>query len=213
MKKVIGSLGTKVGMTQIIGSKGMNKGKLIPVTALLFDDDNIIVQVKEEQKDGYRACQLAFKDCSEKRANRPLLGHFKKFNILSPKRYLREIRDMEGTPGSIVDLSSFIEGEKVIVRGISKGKGTSGVIKRYHFKIGNKSHGASPPHRTIGPMGGGRSTNPGIPKGKKMPGRMGNEQVTYLSVIEKIDTENKIIFLRGSVPGPRKSLVTIIQQQ
>lgn len=111
--------------------------------------------------------------------------------------------------GSQIDLSLFKEGEKIKVSGTSKGKGTAGVIKRYGFTIGNKSHGGGYPHRLIGSMGGGRGTNQGIPKGKKMPGRMGHQKTTQNSIIEKIDKENQVIFLRGAVPGPKKGLVTL----
>ena len=103
----------------------------------------------------------------------------------------------------------FQEGEKIKVSGISKGKGFAGVIKKYGYALGAMSHGGGYPHRLIGSMGGGRGTNQGIPKGKKMPGRMGGERVTQKSVIEKIDSENKIIFVRGAVPGPQKGLVIL----
>ncbi|CAG8496997.1 4400_t:CDS:2 [Ambispora leptoticha] len=162
------------------------KGKKIGMTQII-------------QKEGYEACQLAFGDCPEKKLNKPLKGHLKD---ISPKRNVREIRDMTGfEQGSLIDLALFKEGEEVKITGNSKGKGTAGVVKRYGFKIGNMSHGGGYPHRLIGSMGGGRGTNQGIPKGKKMPGRMGNEKVTQKSVIEKIDKENQIIFVRGAVPG------------
>jgi large subunit ribosomal protein L3 len=111
--------------------------------------------------------------------------------------------------GSVLDCSLFKEGEKVKVSGFSKGKGTAGVIKRYGFTRGNMSHGGGYPHRLIGSMGGGRGTNQGVPKGKKMPGRMGNHKVTQCSVIAKIDSENQMIFLRGGVPGPRQTLIIL----
>jgi len=161
------------------------------------------------ETDGYIACQVAFGDCSEKNLTKPLLGHLKK-NKLAPKRHCCEVRDMAGFElGTLLDLDLFQEGEEVKVTGTSKGKGTAGVVKKYGFKIGNMSHGGGYPHRLIGSMGGGRGTNQGIPKGKKMPGRMGNEKVTQKSVIEKIDRENQIIFVRGAVPGPKKGLVLL----
>ena len=150
---------------------------------------------------------MAFGDCSEKSLTKPLKGHLRDN---SPKRYLREIRGMTGFKlSSSLDLSLFQEGEEVKITGNSKGKGTAGVVKRYGFKIGNMSHGGGYPHRLIGSMGGGRGTNQGIPKGKKMPGRMGNERVTQKAVIEKIDKEKQIIFVRGAVPGPKKGLVIL----
>jgi large subunit ribosomal protein L3 len=103
----------------------------------------------------------------------------------------------------------FQEGEEVKVSGISKGKGFAGVIKKYHFSRGRMTHGGGYPHRLIGSMGGGRGTNQGIPKGKKMPGRMGGKKVTQKSEIIKIDKEKQIIFLRGGIPGPRKGEIIL----
>jgi large subunit ribosomal protein L3 len=170
---------------------------------------NIVTQVKTEAKEGYNACQISFGDCREKVLNKPLLGHLNKNNIPA-KKYRREIRDMMGLEvGSPVDYSSFQEGDKIKITGTSKGKGTAGVIKKYHFSRGRMTHGGGYPHRLIGSMGGGRGTNQGIPKGKRMPGRMGNEKVTKNSIIEKIDKEKQIIFVRGAVPGPKKGLIIL----
>ncbi|WNE41136.1 MAG: 50S ribosomal protein L3 [Mycoplasmataceae bacterium] len=205
MLKTIGILGKKQEMTQL-PEKG--NGRLSPVTAI-WVGGNVVSQVKTEEKEGYNACQVAFSDCKEKSLNKPLVGHLKKVNI-SSKKYLREIRDMSGLEiGSQVDLSLFKEGDEVKVTGTSKGKGTAGVIKRYGFKIGNKSHGGGYPHRQIGSMGGGRGTNQGVPKGKKMPGRMGHERVTQNAIVEKIDLENQIIFIRGAIPGPKQGLIVL----
>jgi len=201
----VGILGKKLNMTQLPSStKGFK-----PVTAIWIGG-NIVSQVKVVEKDGYNSCQIAFGDCSEKNLNKPLLGHLVKKNI-SPKKNLREIRDMLGFKvGSQIDLSIFQEGDKIkVTTDNSKGKGTQGVIKRFGYKIGNLSHGGGYPHRLIGSMGGGRGTNQGVPKGKKMPGRMGNARVTQNSVVEKVDKENQIIFLRGAVPGPRKGLLLL----
>lgn len=204
--KTIGILGKKIKMTQLPSTMGGFK----PVTAI-WVGGNIVSQVKEvAEKDGYDSCQIAFGDCSEKNLNSPLLGHLKKKNI-PPKKHLREIRGMTGFKvGSLIDLSVLQDGDKIKVTvDASKGKGTAGVIKRHGFKIGNMSHGGGYPHRLIGSMGGGRGTNQGVPKGKKMPGRMGNQKTTQNSVIEKIDHQNQIIFLRGAVPGPKKGLVML----
>ena len=199
----VGILGKKMCMTQI-----PVRGELIGVTPIGVKG-NLVSQVKTEAKEGYQACQIAFESCSKKNLNQPLLGHLKK-NQLSPHRYLREIRDMKGLEvGLSVDLALFQEGDKIKVTGISKGKGTAGVIKKYHFSRGRMSHGGGYPHRLIGSMGGGRGTNQGIPKGKKMPGRMGNQKTTQPSVIEKIDPVNQIIFVRGAVPGPVKGLIIL----
>jgi large subunit ribosomal protein L3 len=201
--KTIGISGKKKPMTQIVV-----KEKLVGVTPIEIKD-NIISQVKTETKEGYNACQIAFGECKEKNLNRPQLGHLKK-SQLSPYKYLREIYDMTGFEvGSVINCSLFQEGEKIKITGTSKGKGTAGVIKKYHFSRGRMSHGGGYPHRLIGSMGGGRGTNQGIPKGKKMPGRMGHEKVTQQSVIEKIDLEKQIIYIRGGVPGPKKGLIIL----
>jgi large subunit ribosomal protein L3 len=205
MSKTIGILGKKWEMTQLPEKEN---GKFNPVTAV-WVGGNIVSQIKTEEKEGYNACQIAFSDCKEKSLNKPLVGHLKKHN-LPQKKHLREIRNMSGFEmGSQLDLSLFKSGDEIKVTGTSKGKGTAGVIKRYGFKIGNKSHGGGYPHRQIGSMGGGRGTNQGIPKGKKMPGRMGNEQVTQNAMIEKVDLENQIIFIRGAIAGPKKGLVLL----
>ncbi|KLL05059.1 MAG: 50S ribosomal protein L3 [Mycoplasmataceae bacterium RV_VA103A] len=191
-------------MTQIFSEEGL----LIPVTPI-WVGDNVISQVKTKEKEGYNACQIAFGDCAEKNLNKPKLGHFKKKNV-SPKKYLREIRNMSGfAVGFPIDLSHFEVGDEVDVTSNSHGKGTAGVHERFGNKLGPKSHGAGWPHRLIGSGAGGRGTNQGMPKNKKMPGRMGNERVTQKSRIEKKDPEKRIIFLRGAVPGPVKGLVIL----
>ncbi|MEG7978489.1 MAG: 50S ribosomal protein L3 [Mollicutes bacterium UO1] len=203
--KTIGMLGNKWQMTQIFSPIS---GEIIPVTPILVSN-NVVSQVKSESKEGYNACQISFNDCSEKSLNKPLVGHLKKNNV-PPKKHLREIRGMSGFEvGSQIDLALFQEGEKIKITGTSKGKGTAGVIKKYRFTRGNMSHGGGYPHRLIGSMGGGRGTNQGIPKGKKMPSRMGNEKTTQSSVIEKIDKENQIIFVRGAVPGSKRGLIIL----
>nr|CAG8662091.1 11495_t:CDS:1 [Entrophospora candida] len=170
-----------MGMTQL----PVISGELRPVTPIKVSN-NIVSQVKTEEKEGYNSCQITF------------------------EKHLREIRNMTGLEvGSLVDCSSFQEGDKIKITGTSKGKGTAGVIKKYGFSRGRMTHGGGYPHRLIGSMGGGRGTNQGIPKGKKMPGRMGNQKTTQLSIIEKIDKERQIIFVRGSVPGPKKGLIIL----
>jgi len=203
--KTVGILGNKWRMTQIPSSR---EGLLIPVTPIMVGS-NVVSQIKTETKEGYNSCQIAFGDCKEKNLNKPLIGHLKKSNV-PLKKNLREIRDMAGLEvGSQIDLSLFQAGDQVKITGISRGKGTAGVIKRYGYALGAMSHGGGYPHRLIGSMGGGRGTNQGIPKGKTMPGRMGNEKVTQKTIIEKIDPENKIIFVRGGVPGPEKGLIIL----
>ncbi|CAH1755695.1 7432_t:CDS:2 [Entrophospora sp. SA101] len=201
--KTVGILGNKRQMTQILSAK---EGLLIPVTPILVGN-NVVSQVKTVAKEGYNSCQIAFGDCSEKNLSKPLLGHLKKNNIPA-KKHFQEIRDMaEFEVGSPIDLALFQVGEKVKVTGTSKGKGTQGVTKRYGFALGSMSHGGGYPHRLIGSMGGGRGTNQGVPKGKKMPGRMGNEKITQPAIIEKVDPQNQVIFVRGAVPDNNKKIL------
>jgi large subunit ribosomal protein L3 len=203
MKKKIGILGQKLEMTQIPSSNGYYS----PVTAVLVED-NWISQIKTKEKDGYVACQIASCERKSKNLNRSVLNHLKKANI-APKRYLRELRDMEGTEvGSVIDLSIFKEGDKVSVTGKSKGKGFAGVIKRHNQSRGPMAHGSGY-HRGVGSLSSGRDNNR-VLKGKKMPGRMGSDKVTFHKiVVERIDKENKIMFLRGGMPGSRDSLLII----
>lgn len=203
--KVVGILGNKWQMTQM---PSLVTGKLIPVTPLLVTG-NIVSQVKTKAKEGYNSCQIAFGNCAKKNLSKPMLGHLNKGNIPF-KKYLHEIKDMvDFKVGSLIDCSFFKERDEVKLSGISKGKGTAGVIKKYHFSRGKMTHGGGYPHRLIGSMGGGRGSNQGIPKGKKMPGRMGYKKITQKSIIEKVDKERQIIFIRGSIPGPRKGLIIL----
>jgi len=128
---------------------------------------------------------------------------------ITPKRHIREIRDMTGFEvGTSLDVSLFQEGEKIKDGDASKGKGFAGIIKRYNKRRGPMAHGSGY-HRGVGSLGSGRDNNRVLP-GKKMPGRMGNQKTTILNLqVEKIDKEKQIIFLRGSVPGPRKGLLTL----
>ncbi|MBE3579987.1 MAG: 50S ribosomal protein L3 [Caldanaerobacter subterraneus] len=203
MKK--GILGKKHGMTQIFDEKG----EVIPVT-VIEAGPCVVVQKKTVEKDGYNAIQVGFGDISEKRVNKPLLGHFKKAGV-SPKRYLREFRldDISGYEvGTEIKVDIFKPGDRVDVTGISKGKGFAGVIKRYGARRGPMSHG-SKYHRRVGSMGA--TTDPGRTfKGKKMPGRMGSDRVTIQNLeVVKVDPELNLLVVKGSVPGPKGSLLII----
>ncbi|WNE41771.1 MAG: 50S ribosomal protein L3 [Mycoplasmataceae bacterium] len=196
-------MGKKIGMTQIFSPNGEF---LLPVTVVLVTP-NIVSSIKNEEKDGYKALQLAFEDCKEKSLNKSEIQHLAKNNI-SAKRYLREIRNMEGySVGDIVDSSIFNEGDKVKVTGTSKGKGFAGVIKRYHFSRGPMGHGSGY-HRGVGSMGSIAANR--VFKGKKLPGRMGNEQRTVGNLtIYKILQDKNIILIKGCVPGPKDGLLII----
>jgi len=196
-------MGKKIGMTQIFSPNGEF---LLPVTVVLVTP-NIVSSIKNEEKDGYKALQLAFEDCKEKSLNKSEIQHLAKNNI-SAKRYLREIRNMDGySVGDIVDSSIFNEGDKVKVTGTSKGKGFAGVIKRYHFSRGPMGHGSGY-HRGVGSMGSIAANR--VFKGKKLPGRMGNEQRTVGNLtIYKILQDKNIILIKGCVPGPKDGLLII----
>ena len=197
-----GILGRKIGMTQVFAKNG----KLTPVTVIEIEP-NVVSQIKTTATDGYDAIQLAAVEKREKLANKPEMGHLKKANT-TPKRFLREIRGVDVSNyslGQVIKADVFTEGEMVDVTGTSKGKGTQGVIKRWNQSRGPMGHG-SQYHRGVGSLGTLLPMR--VLPGKKMPGRMGGEQVTVQNLeIVQIDLENNVILVKGNVPGPKKSLV------
>lgn len=176
--------------------------------------------------EGYDSFQIAFQNCSAKSLNKPSLGHLRSclskdshssedsVECLFHKKFLREIRGLSEEDlavGSSLNLKSFAVGKRLKITGVTKGKGFSGVIKKYHFSRGRMSHGAGYPHRQIGSLCFGRGSGQKVIKGKKMPGQMGNKKVTKLARIERVDVEREIIFIRGSVPGPQNGLLILRQ--
>ena len=199
-----GILGIKRGMTQVFGTNG----KLVPVTVVEVEP-NVISQIKTKENDGYDAIQLAAVEKKATRANKPETGHLKKANA-TPKRFLRELRGVDVSAYSLgqeIKADIFEVGEVVDVTGTSKGKGTQGVIKRWNQSRGPMGHG-SQYHRGVGSLGTMLPMR--VLPGKKMPGRMGGEQVTVqnLEVIQ-IDLENNCLLIKGNVPGPKNSLVFV----
>ena len=198
-----GILGRKVGMTQVF----TKDGKLVPVTVVAVEP-NVVTQVKTTETDGYNAIQLATVDKKEKNASKASIGHAKKANT-TPKRYLKEIRNVEGTYnlGDTISADIFTAGEYVDVTGTSKGHGTEGVIKRWNQSRGPMTHG-SRYHRRPGSMGTMRPMH--VLKGKKLPGHMGVETTTIqnLEIIEVNAAENYIL-VSGNIPGAKQSLVLI----
>ena len=198
-----GILGRKVGMTQVF----TKDGKLVPVTVVAVEP-NVVTQVKTTETDGYNAIQLATVDKKEKNASKASIGHAKKANT-TPKRYLKEIRNIEGTYnlGDTIGADVFTAGEYVDVTGTSKGHGTEGVIKRWNQSRGPMTHG-SRYHRRPGSMGTMRPMH--VLKGKKLPGHMGVETTTIqnLEIIEVNAAENYIL-VSGNIPGAKQSLVLI----
>jgi large subunit ribosomal protein L3 len=199
-----GILGRKIGMTQVFAENG----DLIPVT-VIEAAPNVVLQKKTVEKDGYEAIQLGFEDLSEKRANKPQIGHAAKANT-APKRFIREIRGAnldEYEVGQEVKVDIFSEGDIVDVTGISKGKGFQGVIKRHGQSRGPMAHG-SRYHRRPGSMGAIAPNR--VFKSKELPGRMGGERVTIQNLkIVKVDPERNLLLIKGNVPGPRKGLVIV----
>ena len=198
-----GILGRKVVMTEVF----TKEGKVIPVTVIEVEK-NTVMQVKTVENDGYNAIQLGVCDKKEKNATKASIGHAKKANT-NPKRFLKEIRDYEGSYnlGDTIDASLFAAGEVVDVTGTSKGHGTQGVIKRHGQKSGPSAHG-SRYHRRPGSMGTMRPMR--VLPGKALPGHMGCETVTIqnLVVVEANPAENYIL-VSGNVPGAKQSLVLI----
>ena len=204
MKKAI--LATKVGMTQVF----TEDGALVPVTVLQAGPC-VVTQVKTVENDGYAAVQVGFADKREKLVNKPLKGHFDKAGV-SYKKYLKEFRldgAAEMNVGDTVTADTFEAGEKVDVTGVTKGRGYSGVIKRWGAHRLRMTHGTGPVHRQGGSMGANSSPSR-VFKNKKMAGQYGNEKVTVLNLeIVKIDADNNLIAVKGAVPGPRGGIVYI----
>ena len=198
-----GILGRKIGMTQVF----TKDGKLIPVTVVEVPS-NVVMQVKTVEKDGYNAIKLGVFEKKEKKANRSEIGQAKKANT-TPKRYLKEIRNVESTYniGDTISADVFNVGEIVDVTGVSKGHGFEGVIKRHNQSRGPMGHG-SHYHRRPGSLG--TMLPKRVLKGKKLAGHMGVDTVTIqnLEIIE-VNTSENYILVSGNVPGAKNSLVLV----
>lgn len=197
-------LGRKIGMTQIF----TDEGQAVPVT-VIEAGPCVVVQTKTAETDGYEAIQVGFGEQKEARLNQPQKGHFTKANV-KPVRYLKEFKldkAAEYKPGQEIKVDVFNEGDQVDVSGITKGKGFAGAIKKHGFQRGPMSHG-SKYHRgpgSLGALGPNR-----VFKGRKLPGRMGSDKVTVQNLqVVKVDPERNLLLVKGSVPGPRKTLLTI----
>ena len=198
-----GILGRKLGMTQVF----TKEGKLIPVTVIEVQP-NTVMQVKTVETDGYSAIQVGMVDKKEARANKPEMGRAKKANT-TPKRFLKEIRDYDGTVniGDVITANTFEVGDVVDVTGTSKGHGFTGVIKRHNQSRGPETHG-SRYHRRPGSLG--TMLPKRVLKGKKLSGHMGVDTVTIqnLEIIEVNESEGYIL-VSGNVPGAKNSVVFI----
>lgn len=200
-----GILVKKIGMTQIF-----EDGKFIPVT-VVEAGPNFVLQKKTVENDGYTALQLGFDEKKEKNTTKPVMGIFKKAGV-NPQRFVKELRvdSVEGYElGQEIKVDVLAGVEFVDITGTSKGKGTSGVMKRHGFGGNRASHGVSRNHRLGGSIG--MSTWPGkVLKGKRMAGQYGNETVTVQNLkVVKVDAENNLLLIKGAVPGSKNSYIVV----
>lgn len=205
-----GIIGKKMGMTQIFAENGL----VVPVTVVQAGPCPV-VQVREAEKEGYRAVQLGFGAKKAGRTTKAEMGHAARAGLEAAPVILREFRvGTDETPavGEQVTVETFEPGARVKVTGTTKGRGFQGVVKRYGFAGGRASHGATRIHRAPGSIGAG--TNPSrVIKGKRMPGHMGHAQRTVLNLrVAKVDAERNLLYIRGAVPGPNGGYVFITKQ-
>lgn len=185
------------------------RGEAIPVT-VIEAGPNHVLNVRTKERDGYEAVQLGFGDVNPKSLTKPVLGQMKGAGV--SVRYIREISAddiAEHTVGDTLDVDQFNADDLVDVTGWSKGRGFAGVVKRYGFRGGPKTHGQSDRHRAPGSLGAG--TTPGkVWKGKRMPGRMGNDRKTVQRLrVVRVDGERHLLLIKGSVPGAKNGLVYV----
>jgi len=205
VKMALGLIGEKLGMTKIFNKDGDS----IPVTVILAGPCRVI-QLKNEEKDGYNAVQLGFKDIDKKKVSKPLLGHFNKAKI-EPLKYIKEFK--VDTPNKVssnteIKVDIFKEGEKVDITGISKGKGFAGAIKRHKFSGGPKTHGQKEYYRSVGSIGATDAAR--VFKGQKLPGHMGNNKVKIKNLeVVKVDIQRNLILVKGAVPGAKGTILII----
>jgi large subunit ribosomal protein L3 len=209
MPKSMGILAKKVGMTRVYSEVG----QVIPVTVIEAGPCKVL-QVKSESTDGYKAIQVGFGDKKASRVNKALGGHFKKSNS-DGFYFVREFRvedDSVYEVGQEITLDAVMKvGDKVDVQGVSKGKGFQGVIKRYGFSGGGAGHG-SMFHRAPGSIGCS-ATPARVVKGKKMPGRMGNDNVLRKNVVVvDVRAEENVVLLKGPLPGAKNGLLKIYKK-
>jgi len=203
-------LGKKVGMSRYFLEDGTN----IPVT-IVEAGPCVVTQVKSEETDGYNAVQVGFEDVRPSRSTMPIIGHDAKAST-APKRFHREVRvdDIDEVElGQTIDVTTFEDVKFVDVVGTSKGKGFQGGMKRHHFKGLEASHGVKRAHRRVGSINGHATnlgTGPKPKKGKKMPGHMGNKQITCRSLpVINIQSDRNLLLVKGAIPGPNSGMVLI----
>jgi large subunit ribosomal protein L3 len=200
-------LGEKLGMTQVFD----DEARAIPVTIIKAGPVRV-TQIKRAGTDGYSAIQIAFKEMASKHVNRATAGHFAK-STTPPAKHVIEVRVDDpdqyelGQEIGIGDVLS--EGQKADVTGVTKGKGFAGSMKRHNFKGQGASHGAHKVHRAPGAIGA-CATPARVFKGKRLPGRMGGDQVTMMNLdVVRVDAERNVVMVRGAVPGPKGALLVM----
>jgi large subunit ribosomal protein L3 len=203
-----GLIGRKLGMTHIYDENG----RMVPVTVVELGPCHV-VQVRTPEKDGYYAAQIGYEPMKTQRVNKPTRGVFQKAELDKPLRHLKEFKILHGQAASGQEIRAehvFSEGETVKVTGVSKGKGFAGVVRRYGFAGGPMTHG-SMTHRR--PLSSGATGPQRVFKGKRMPGRMGGDQVTTRNLtIVKILADKNCVLIKGAVPGGRGSIVYVQKQ-
>lgn len=204
MEKAI--IGRKVGMTQVFAEDG----SIEPVT-VIEAGPCYVTQIKTTETDGYNSVQIAFGDIKAKNVNKAQAGSYKKAGV-DAKRVMKEFKYNDVTKfvlGQEIKADMFAAGDMVDVTGTTKGHGFTGVIKRWNQQRLKMTHGVGPVHREVGSMGA-NSTPSRVFKGKKMPGQYGNETVTVQNLkIVRVDADRNLILVKGAIPGPKKSMVTI----
>ena len=204
--QIKGSLGTKLGMTQIFD----DENRVIPVT-VVEAGPCVVTQIRTPEVDGYSAIQIAYGDIDPRKKNKPEAGHFKKAGV-TPRRYVAEIR-MDDTSayelGQEITVNLFDGDVFVDVAGTTKGHGFAGAMKRHGFAGQGAAHGNQAAHRRVGGIGG--ASTPGrVFKGKRMAGRMGGNRVTTQNLkIQRIDGDNNLLLIKGAIPGAKGSVVTV----
>ena len=204
MKKAI--IGKKLGMTQVFTPEGL----VIPVTVVEAGPCPV-VQIKNNEKDGYNAVVVAFEKQKAQRVNKPRTGAFKKAGVETYKmvKELKLDNSDQYSLGQEIKADIFAEGDKVDVSGTTRGRGFTGVIQRWNQHRLKMTHGTGPVHREVGSMSA-NSTPSRVFKNKHMPGHYGVERVTIQNLdIVKVDSERNILLVKGCIPGPKGSIVTI----
>ena len=201
-----GLLGKKIGMTSVFSADGKN----VPCTVIEVGPC-VVTQIKTADKDGYEAIQLGFKEKKDKHTTAPMAGHFKKAGV-APQRHLAEFKGFDGeyNLGDTITVDLFSENDFVDIKGVSKGKGFQGVVKRHGFGgVGQSTHGQH--NRLRAPGSVGACSYPAkVFKGMRMAGQMGNEKVTIQNLqVLKVIADHNLLLIKGSIPGSKGSIVLI----